>query len=72
MQPSFDRDGKHWGLLPVPHSSHESAYGQIEVPVGIIRNGAGPTILLVAGNHGDEYEGQFVLRRLFRDTSLAP
>lgn len=60
-------EGKGWSKLTIPHSSHESAYGQIEVPVGIVQGGAGPTVLLVAGNHGDEFEGQFALRRLFRD-----
>jgi predicted deacylase len=71
MLPRFDLDGKSWGILPVPHSSHISAYGQIEVPVGIIKNGAGPTVLLVAGNHGDEYEGQIALRRLFHEIDPA-
>src|SRR3546814_6849872 len=32
----------------------------------VIRNGDGPAALLVAGNHGDEYEGQIALRDLAR------
>ena len=32
--------------------------GTIPIPIACIRNGEGPTALLVAGNHSDEYEGQ--------------
>src|SRR5258708_735455 len=60
----FDLDGKHAGFLSIPHSSHESAYGRIQIPIVCIHNGAGPTALLVAGNHGDEYEGQVALTEL--------
>jgi predicted deacylase len=62
----FARDGKHAGLLHVPHSTDFSAYGTVAIPVVCIRNGAGPTALLTAGNHGDEYEGQVALLRLAR------
>ena len=66
----FAADGKHVGYLRVPHSVHRSAYGWIPVPVVSIRNGDGPTVLLLAGVHGDEYEGQIALSRLAND--LAP
>jgi len=59
--------GKHHGFLRLPHSVHHSAYGWIPVPIVSIRNGDGPTLLLMAGNHGDEYEGQVALTRLARD-----
>ena len=35
-------------------------------PDRVIRNGAGPTLYLGAGNHGDEYEGQITLSSLIR------
>ena len=60
----FDADGKRFGALVVPHSRNDSAWGSVRVPVAAIRNGDGPTALLVAGNHGDEYEGQIALRDL--------
>jgi predicted deacylase len=63
----FDRDGKHCGFLSLPISTHESAYGRIQIPIVVVRNGEGPTALLVAGNHGDEYEGQIALTRLAQD-----
>ena len=71
MALDLQTDGKSWSKLAISYSSHESAYGQIEVPVGIVKNGEGPTVLLVAGSHGDEFEGQFALRRLFRDVDPA-
>ncbi len=33
----------------------------------VAKNGAGPTILFTAGNHGDEYEGQVTLLRLAKE-----
>lgn len=62
----FDAEGKQVGWLRVPHSVTRSGYGTIPVPVAVWRNGDGPAILLTAGNHGDEYEGQVVLTRLVR------
>ncbi len=60
----FAAQGKHSGFLRLPHSVHRSAYGWIPVPVTCIAHGEGPTLLLMAGNHGDEYEGQIALSKL--------
>lgn len=62
----FDRDGKQVGHLNFNHSVHRSAYGIVRIPLAVIRNGHGPTVLLMAGNHGDEYEGQLALATLIR------
>lgn len=62
----FDRDGKQVGWLRLPHSVTRSAYGVLAIPIAVIQNGPGPRILLCAGNHGDEYEGQVVLTRLIQ------
>lgn len=59
----YDQAGKQIGFLNLPHSVTRSAYGVIRIPVAVIRHGSGPTILLMAGNHGDEYEGQIALTR---------
>lgn len=59
-------DGKHAGHARLPHSVNRSAYGWLPMPIASIRHGEGPTILLMAGTHGDEYEGQIVLTRLFQ------
>lgn len=59
-------EGKATGFVRVPHSVHRSAYGWIPVPIVRIQNGEGPSVLLVAGNHGDEWEGQIGLGNLIR------
>jgi len=66
----LDRPGKQAGFVRLPHSTHASAYGWIPIPIQSIRNGRGPRVLLVSGNHGDEYEGQVALMKLGR--ALAP
>lgn len=66
----FERDGRQVGFLRVPHSVHRSAYGWIPVPVACIRNGDGPRVLLMAGNHGDEYEGQIAFGSLLRELDV--
>jgi predicted deacylase len=59
-------DGKAAGFVRVPHSVHRSAYGWIPIPIVRIRNGEGPSVLMQAGNHGDEWEGQIGLGNLLR------
>ncbi|HWI84218.1 succinylglutamate desuccinylase/aspartoacylase family protein [Ramlibacter sp.] len=63
----YEQDGKQNGWLQLPHSVTRSAYGNIAIPITVIRNGSGPTVLLMAGNHGDEYEGQIALCKLIRE-----
>ena len=63
----YEAQGKQVDWLNLPHSVTRSAYGAISIPITVIRNGAGPTVFLMAGNHGDEYEGQIVLAKLIRE-----
>jgi len=63
----LEAEGKQAGYLRVPHSTHRSAYGWIAVPVTVLRNGAGPTLVITAGVHGDEYEGQIAVATLARE-----
>ena len=63
----FEAEGKQSGYLQLPHSVHRSAYGWLPVPLVCVKNGAGPTVLLTSGVHGDEYEGQITLSKLIRD-----
>lgn len=60
----YEQDGKQHGFLNLPWSRDESAWGHVPLPITVVKRGAGPTALLVAGNHGDEYEGQVALRKL--------
>jgi hypothetical protein len=63
----YDRPGKQIGWLNLHHSVTRSAYGNIMIPIAVVSNGRGPTALFMAGNHGDEYEGQIALCRLIRE-----
>jgi hypothetical protein len=63
----FDRNGKQTGFLRIPHSVHRSAYGWLPMPAVCVRNGNGPRVLILAGNHGDEYEGQVAICKLARN-----
>lgn len=65
----YEADGKQSGYLRVPHSVHRSAYGWLPVPITVVRNGEGPTLVVAGGNHGDEYEGQIAISRLAQEIS---
>jgi len=59
-------DGKSTCYVSIPYSVDRSPYFQVRVPIVLVRNGVGPRLLLMAGNHGDEYEGEICLSRLSR------
>ena len=63
----YEKPGKQVGWLNLHHSVTRSAYGNIMIPIAVIQNGRGPTAFFMAGNHGDEYEGQIALCRLIRE-----
>ncbi len=67
----FDQDGIHTGHLKVPHSHDGAAYGAVMIPVAVIKNGEGPTVLLTGGNHGDEYQGPLAQIRLVSSIDAA-
>jgi len=60
----IDIDGKQHGNLIIPWSRDESSWGSIPLPVTVIKNGDGPTVLFTGANHGDEYEGPIALTKL--------
>lgn len=67
ITPTIDLDaeqGVQHGFLRLPYSRDDSAWGAIMIPITVIANGAGPTALLIGGNHGDEYEGPVALAQL--------
>jgi len=63
----LDKPGKQIGFLMIPHSPHDDAWGVTRIPIGVISNGNGPTVILEGGNHGDEYEGPITICELIRD-----
>jgi len=63
----FDRPGKQTGFVSIPHSPHDDAWGVTQIPLCVIANGKGPTVIIEGGNHGDEYEGPITISELIRD-----
>ena len=66
----FERDGKQQGFLQVPYSHNLGGWANVMVPLTVVRRGEGPTVLVLGGNHGDEYQGQIAAMKLSRE--LAP
>ncbi|WP_442580170.1 succinylglutamate desuccinylase/aspartoacylase family protein [Mesorhizobium sp. ASY16-5R] len=62
----YEKEGRQVSRLFMPHSHNDSAWGAVAIPVVVVKNGSGPTLLLTAGTHGDEYEGQIALLELAR------
>jgi len=62
----FDRPGVQQGHLAVPYSYNLGGWANLLVPISVIAQGGGPTVLVMAGNHGDEYPGQVAILRLMR------
>jgi len=62
----WDREGKQVGYLRVPCPRNLSAWGVLLIPFALLRHGQGPSVLLTAGQHGDEYEGPIALNKLIR------
>ena len=60
----WNAEGKQHGYISAPYSANESAWGAVRVPITVIRNGHGPSVLFTGGNHGDEYEGPIALKKL--------
>jgi len=60
----FDEDGIHHGFLRLPHSRDSSAWGNLMIPITVIRHGDGPTALFTGANHGDEYQGPVAIQNL--------
>lgn len=66
----FDAQGRQIGDLRLPWSGNEQPLGYHPVPVAVMKNGDGPTLLLAGGTHGDEYEGPALLMQLLH--SITP
>ncbi|MEO1987113.1 MAG: succinylglutamate desuccinylase/aspartoacylase family protein [Martelella sp.] len=66
----FDKSGRQTGYARAPLSRNNSGWGTVEIPIIVVNNGRGPTVLLTGGVHGDEYEGPIAISQLAR--SLKP
>lgn len=63
----FSLPGRQMGHLHVPYSYNLAGWANLMVPIAVIGNGQGPTALVMAGNHGDEYPGQIAIMKLLRE-----
>ncbi len=63
----FTRPGKQFGHLYVPYSYNLGGWANLMLPIAVVSRGDGPTVLALAGNHGDEYPGQVAIMRLLRE-----
>ncbi len=61
---NFDLQGKNFGAARLANADAELGN---HIPIVTVANGSGPTVLLCAGNHGNEDEGQLILRRLIHE-----
>lgn len=57
--------GKRADNFELTHSDNRHAFSSIQSPLAVVSGGSGPRVLVCGGNHGDEYEGQIIARRLF-------
>lgn len=64
-------EGKSTGYLKIGDSTNTSGWATYMVPIIKYKNGNGPIALVLAGNHGDEYEGQFAAAHLSHSLDLA-
>lgn len=65
----LNAEGYQQGWLRLNVSSSVST-GFIPIPIAVFKNGEGPKVLLLAGVHGDEYEGQVLAMKLMRSLDL--
>lgn len=63
----FEQRGKQLGHLCVPYSYNLGGWANLLIPCAVIAGGEGPTALVMAGNHGDEYPGQVAILKLMRE-----
>ena len=66
----YDKPGRQDAALYVPYSHNLGGWANLTVPISVIRNGDGPTALVLAGNHGDEYPGQVAVLKLWREVRV--
>ena len=63
----FQKPGKQQGFMQVPYSHNLGGWANVMIPVTTVANGSGPTVLILGGNHGDEYQGQVAAMKLARE-----
>lgn len=67
----WQKPGKQQGFLQIPYSHNLGGWANIMLPITTIAPESsasitGPTVLILGGNHGDEYQGQIAGMKLAR------
>ena len=65
------KPGKRFGDLRFKYSDNKTALGCILIPIGIIKNDHGPTVLVIGGVHGDEFEGPVAVLNLLHELKVS-
>jgi predicted deacylase len=62
----YEQEGKQQSYLRLPYSHNDAGWSSIYIPITVVKNGTGPTMLATGGTHGDEFEGVVGLMKLAR------
>lgn len=62
----YDKPGKQQGYLKLPYSDNLAGWANLMIPITVVSNGRGPTLLATGATHGDEFEGCVALMKLAR------
>lgn len=63
----FNKPGKQQSFLQVPYSHNLGGWANVMIPITLVARGKGRTVLVLGGNHGDEYQGQIAAMKLARE-----
>jgi predicted deacylase len=63
----LSKSGYQYGELMLPWSNNSVPLGYHSTPFISIKNGSGKKILIIGGNHGDEFEGPCAIMRLVQN-----
>ncbi len=66
----LEKPGRHLGHVRIPRSANLAGWGGLWIGIASFVAGDGPTVLVLGGNHGDEYEGQFATLDLVRTVEI--
>ena len=67
----LEKMGYQVGELLLPWSDNTVPLGYHTIPIINIKNGRGKKILVVGGNHGDEFEGPAAIMRVSQEISIS-
>ena len=66
----LDAPGRSAGYLSLHHSTNDSAWQSVRIPIYCLNGAPGPTTLLIGGMHGDEFEGPVAISALCHELDV--